>query len=180
MATIIRDKPEVGLEDIEWPVPELIDCQVELVGQLSDAIAANLLIIMGGFATERKLGLVNGAQGSYQIFADDPKKFRVPDVSFTHRERLPETGPAEGHGRIAPDLTVEVISPNDLAMDVSIKVMEFLGAGVRLVWVVTPFLRDVQVYRAGGRRSLLEASDTLDGEDVLPGFHCLVEELFKV
>jgi Uma2 family endonuclease len=180
MAAITRDRFREVLEGIEWTVPELIDCQVELIGQHSDAIAANILIILGGFAKERNLGLINGAQGSYQIFPDDPKKFRVPEVSFTRRERPPETGPADGHGKIAPDLMVEVISPNDLAVEVSLKVQDFLGAGVRLVWVVNPFLRDVQVYRAGGRPSFLQASDTLDGEDVLPGFHCLVEELFKV
>jgi Uma2 family endonuclease len=183
MATITRYEPEDLLQITDRPMPELIDGQLverEPMGQLSDAVAANVLLIVGGFIKERKLGLINGAQGSYQIFADDPKKVRIPDVSFTQRERLPESGPAEGHSRIAPDLIVEVISPNDLAMEVSIKVMDFLGAGVRLVWVVNPFLRDVQVYRANGRRLLLEASDTLDGEDILPGFQCLIEELFKI
>ena len=180
MATITRYKTEDVLEDIDWPVPELIDCQVELMGQLSDAVAANILIIVGSFAKERNLGLINGAQGSYQIFPDDPKKFRVPDVSFTSRHRLPVEGPAEGHGKVAPDLVVEVISPNDLFVEVSIKVQDFRAAGVRLIWVVNPYSRDVQVYRVNGGWSFLRESETLDGEDILPGFQCLVEELFKI
>jgi Uma2 family endonuclease len=165
-------------------MPELIDGQLverEPMGQHSDAVAARVLRIVGYFVDEHRLGLVNGAQGSYQIFPDDPKKVRIPDVSFTRRQRLPEQGPSEGHGKIAPDLVVEVISPNDDAVEVSHKVHDFLAAGVRLIWVVNPYhLLDVQVYRANRPGSILKTNETLDGEDVLPGFQCLVEELFKV
>ena len=183
MATITRYEPEDLLEITDRPMPELIDGQLverEPMGQLSDAVAANVLRLVGNFVDGQQLGLVNGAQGSYQIFPDDPKKVRIPDVSFTRRERLPESGPAEGHGRIAPDLVVEVISPNDLAAEVFIKVEDFLGAGVPLIWVVNPPSRNVQVIRVNGEGSFLGVGDTLDGEDVLPGFQCLVEELFKI
>ena len=63
---------------------------------------------------------MNGAQGSYQAFPDDPDKVRIPDVSFTRRERLPIDGPAEGHARVAPDLVVEdepMSTPLDLPED---------------------------------------------------------------
>jgi Uma2 family endonuclease len=183
MATITRREPEDLLQITDRPMPELIDGQLverEPTGQLSDAVAANVLYLLKDFIRKHDLGLVNGAQGSYQIFADDPKKVRIPDVSFTRRERLPESGPADGHSKIAPDLTVEVISPNDLAVEVSIKVQDFLAAGVRLIWVVNPYSRDVRVYRVNGGWSFLRASETLDGEDILPGFRCSVEELFKV
>ena len=183
MATTTRYKPEDLLEITDRPMPELIDGQLverEPMGQLSDAVAANVLLIVGGFVKGRQLGLINGARGSYQIFPDDPDKVRIPDVSFTSRQRLPDRGADDGHGKIAPDLVVEVISPNDRAVDVSIKVQDFLAAGVRLVWVVNPYSRDVQVYRANRPWSFLQASDTLDGEDVLPGFQCQIEALFKV
>ena len=65
------------------------------------------------FVREHGLGLVNGAQGSYQAFPDDPDKVRIPYVSFTRRDRLPNDRPSKGHGRVAPDLVVEVTSPND-------------------------------------------------------------------
>jgi Uma2 family endonuclease len=183
MATITRYEPEDLLQITDRPMPELIDGQPverEPMGQLSDAVAARVLLKVGNYVNDHRLGLINGAQGSYQIFPDDPKKVRIPDVSFTRRERLPETGADDGHGKVTPDLTVEVISPNDLAVEVSIKVQDFLGAGVPLIWVVNPYSRDVQVYRAKGGWSILRASDMLDGEDILPGFQCLVEELFKV
>src|SRR5207253_2879695 len=98
----------------------LIDGQLverEPMGRKSDAVAFRIGRLIGNFVDEHRLGVMNGAQGSYQIFPDDPKKVRIPDVSFTHRERIPKEGVEEGHGKIAPDLVVEVISPNDLAVD---------------------------------------------------------------
>src|SRR5512135_1254495 len=183
MATTTRYKPEDLLEITDRPMPELIDGQLverEPMGQLSDAVAFRVGRMVGNFVDEHRLGLMNCAQGSYQIFPDDPDKVRIPDVSFTSRQRLPDRGADDGHGKVAPDLVVEVISPNDRAVDVSIKVQDFLAAGVRLVWVVNPYSRDVQVYRANRPWSFLQTSDTLDGEDVLPGFRCQIEALFKV
>jgi Uma2 family endonuclease len=122
---------------------------------------------------------VNGSQGGYRIFADDPLKVRIPDVSFTRRDRLPGGKPEPGHGRVAPDLAVEVLSPNDLASDVQVKVLDYLGAGVALVWVVDPPSRSVWVYRPDGSGEFLQEQATLDGGSVLPGFACPVAAIFE-
>lgn len=63
--------------------------------------------------------------------------------------------------------------------DVEGKVDEYLRAGVSLVWVIDPLTRTVRVHRADGRLTDLRADDALDGEDVLPGFRCLVRDLFR-
>jgi Uma2 family endonuclease len=89
----------------------------------------------------------------------------------------PEEEP-QGHCRIAPDLVAEVVSPNDLIYEVAARVAEYLGAGVRLVWVVNPADRTVQVHRQGGTGTILREADELAGEEVLPGFRCQVGELF--
>jgi Uma2 family endonuclease len=119
------------------------------------------------------------ADASYQCFADDPTKVRKPDVSFIQASRLPASERPTGHCQIAPDLAVEVVSPNDLFEDVSRKVEEYLAAGVRLVWVIDPKAERVFIYRQDGSATILTNKDSLDGEDVVPGFLCAIADLFK-
>jgi Uma2 family endonuclease len=83
-----------------------------------------------------------------------------------------------GHVRIAPDLAVEVVSPNDLFYDVRQKVGEYIAAGVRLVWVVNPDKREIDVYRANGTYQLVQHGDVLSGEDVLTGFSVPLAQIF--
>jgi Uma2 family endonuclease len=122
---------------------------------------------------------VAGSEASYQCFPNNPNRVRRPAVSFIRIGRLTAGEEPEGHCRIAPDLAVEVVSPNDLYSEVEEKVVEYLGAGVRLVWVINPPTRTVRVHRADGTGADLGALDELDGEDVLPGFHCKIEDLFR-
>lgn len=127
-------------------------------------------------------GFLFGADAGYQCFPDAPGKVRKPDVSFIRTGRLPGGKAPLGHCPIAPDLAVEVISPKDLAYEIEEKVAEYLAAGVPLVWVVHPPTKTVRVHRSRssprGSVSELNESDSLDGEDVLPGFSCAVKELF--
>jgi Uma2 family endonuclease len=58
------------------------------------------------------------------------------------------------------------------------KVQEYLRAGTRLVWVFHPRTKTVMVYRANGEVLLIQGQEELSGEEVLPGFHCRVHELF--
>jgi Uma2 family endonuclease len=94
------------------------------------------------------------------------------------RGRLIPDEPPEGYITIAPDLVVEVVSPNDLYYEVDRKVEEYLDAGVQLVWVINPDTRSVQVYVPGSGVTRLDDSQELTGRDVLPGFACRVGDLF--
>jgi Uma2 family endonuclease len=85
-----------------------------------------------------------------------------------------EQATTEGHCPIAPDLAVEVVSPNDTAYEIDEKVREFLDAGVPLVWVVNPEQRTVEIHRANGFGTILRENDEISGEDVIPGFRCRV------
>ena len=182
MATVTQTRytPEDLLFIEDRPMPELVDGQLleREMGQKADSIAATCLYFVLHFVRQHNLGLVNGAQGSYQVFPDDPNKVRIPDVSFTRRERLSKDGPAEGHGRVAPDLVVEVNSPNDTGDYIESKINDFLAAGIPLIWVAYPETKTVLVHRKDGTAQRLQVGDTLDGEDVLPGFRCDVAALF--
>ncbi len=89
------------------------------------------------------------------------------------------TPPQEGYPDIAPDLVVEVLSPHDLFSKVLRKVHQYLKAGVLMIWVVVPEDRSVTVYRPGQETVIIEETEVLKGADLLPGFECLVSELFS-
>jgi Uma2 family endonuclease len=150
------------------------------MGWKSSRIGGRVVQLLLNHCDAHGLGWVAGADASYQCFPDAPNKVRKPDASFIRLERIPADKEPEGHCRIAPDLAVEVTSSNDLYEAVENKVVEYLTAGVRLVWVVHPPTRTVRVHRADGTISTLRETDELSGEDVVPGFRCRVSELFAV
>lgn len=162
--------------------------QFELVGgQLvernmsheSSWIAGELLRRLANHCEATNAGFAFPADASYQCFPDDPGKVRRPDVSFMRMELVQRHGMPPGHSRVAPDLAVEVVSPNDLAEAVSEKVVEYISAGVRLVWVIDPVTRQVFVHHPDSRGVILSADDELHGENVVPGFRCRVGDLFQ-
>lgn len=148
------------------------------MGALSSFVGGRLLYLISLFLERNPAGWLWPADAGYQCFSDSPKKIRKPDVSFIRRGRLPGEQIPAGHIAIAPDLAVEVLSPNDLDYETDEKVEEYLGAGVRLVWVISPEARTVLIYRADGSINGLREQDELSGEDVLPGFRCRVGDIF--
>jgi len=107
-----------------------------------------------------------------------PDTVRAPDVSFLSTQHLPAAD-QQGFVPGAPDLAVEIVSPGEKDSDVQDKVMDYLTHGVRLVWVVRPEQRTVTVYRPDGTARLLRETDTLEGENVLPGFTLPLQVLFS-
>jgi len=104
---------------------------------------------------------------------------RSPDLAFVRAERIPAGGFPRGFIRLAPDLAVEVLSPNETASELAEKVADYLGAGTPLLWVIDPATRLVTVTAADAPTRVLRESDTLDGGVVLPGFSMPVADLFE-
>jgi Uma2 family endonuclease len=132
--------------------------------------------LLDRFVEGPKLGTVLANDTGF-ITERDPDTVRGADISYWSRERLPIV-PA-GYIEVVPDLAVEVVSPNDHYSRVQKKVRHYLARGVRLIWVVDPEDRSVTVYRSGQQATILGETDTLSGEDVLPGFSCRVADLFE-
>ncbi len=139
-------------------------------------IAARLARVVGNHVDRHGLGSVLAAETGFAL-ARDPDTVRAPDVAFVSHARLPDTRPT-GFAEFAPDLAVEVLSPGDRPGDVLGKVADWLDAGSAMVWVVDPSSRHVRVYRKDGSESIVEQTDSLSGEDVLPGFACGCEMIF--
>jgi Uma2 family endonuclease len=134
------------------------------------ARSARLTVRVGTFVERHGLGQVFAQDTGFKI-ETDPDTVRAPDVAFIASERLAGV-PEEGYAEIAPDWVAEILSPGDRPGAVLEKVGQWLGAGVRLVWVVDPARREARVYRADGTVSIAGSDDDLEGEDVLPGFRC--------
>jgi Uma2 family endonuclease len=132
--------------------------------------------ILDQFVRTRGLGQVVGETGV--ITERDPDSVRGPDAAYWSKERLPLDAEPEVYPDVAADLCVEVRSPDESRKQIEEKVREYLACGVRLVWYVDPSKQTVTVYRPGQAEQVLTATDTLSGEDVLPGFTCPVADLF--
>jgi Uma2 family endonuclease len=149
------------------------------MGAKSSLAATNLLGLVWHFVRSNHLGLVFQADCGYQVFAEEPGRVRFADGSFIRHGKLSEDRVPQGHCRVAPDLVIEAVSPNDTAYEVEEKIAQWLGAGVRLVWVLYPETQRLQVHRADGTVSKLQLAEPLSGEDVLPGFQCQLTEVFQ-
>lgn len=137
-------------------------------------VVVTLAAIMKEYVQARNLGRVLAETGF--VLATNPDTVRGPDISFVRRERVPDPIP-RGLARFSPDLAVEVLSPDDRPGKVLEKVADYLSAGTQLIWVVDPDRRQARVYRADGTMVTVSENEPLSGEDVLPGFTCVLSEV---
>lgn len=129
------------------------------------------------FVLAHQIGEVFGAKTGFLLEADTDTA-RAPDGAFVSRERAQAAGRMTGYWPGAPDLAIEVISPNDLYTEVEEKVAMWLAHDTRMVIVVNPRGRTVAAHRSATEVRHLTADDVLDGEDVVPGWSVPVKELF--
>ncbi|HEX7050192.1 MAG TPA: Uma2 family endonuclease [Longimicrobiales bacterium] len=107
----------------------------------------------------------------------DRERMRGPDVAYIRRERTLGAGP-ERPFRGVPDLAVEIDLTSAKKPGGQQRVVDYLEAGVRLVWVVDPRSRTATAYRPDGSARLVRPDEALEGEDVVPGFRLPLAELF--
>ena len=77
-----------------------------------------------------------------------------------------------------PDLAVKIKSPTDTITEMRETAAYYVANGSRLVWLVYPNYRLVEVYRPEADVEILGEDDTLTGGDVLPGFALPVRAIF--
>lgn len=140
-------------------------------------IASRIDRRLGTYVEAHDLGEVLTAEAGF-VMQRDPDHVRAPDVAFIAREHLPAEEEWDDYGERAPDLAVEVISPDDKVKDIQTKVAEYFAAGAQLLWLVYPWARQVMVYRSPTDVQVLTEEDELDGGDVLPGFTCPLAAIF--
>ena len=141
-------------------------------------ICSILMILLGGYVRLQKLGAMFDSSTAFKMKSGNK---RSPDISFMAKERLQglEDLP-DGFLEGAPDLAVEILSPSNTVEEIHNKIVEYFENGAKLVWVIHPKEQYVLVYRsAQSPDRLLKSTDSLDGEDIVPGFILPIADLFQ-
>jgi Uma2 family endonuclease len=157
-------------------VVELINGRIveEVTTEEHGIIAAN---IVGELRIWKKSHNIKGyysVETSVEL-ADDDKNFRQPDVCFRFTDEAAST---KSTLDTVPDFCAEVRSPTNSPKELREKAEYFIANGARLVWLVHPRSRAVEVYYADGSYDIFTEENVLSGGDVLPGFEMLVRDIF--
>jgi Uma2 family endonuclease len=147
-------------------------------GALHGYVCSILVMALMNYILPRKLGIILDSSTAFTMQNGNK---RSPDISFVSKanlqglEQLPD-----GFLVGAPDLAIEVLSPNNTIAEIHQKLVEYFENGSRLVWVINLKQHYVLVYRSAQEPDrLLKQSDMLDGEDVIAGFTMPLSELFQ-
>ena len=81
-------------------------------------------------------------------------------------------------GQLAPDLTIEILSPGQTLKNLGTKLSRCVRNGVRLGWLIQPRRSRVFVFRPDRPVETLEPGEVLRGDDVLPEFTLPLSEMF--
>lgn len=172
------EEDALHVESTEDRPCELIDGILieKTVGFDESLLATAIGELLRRFVRPKKLGLVAGEAGILKLVEG---LIQIPDVSYVSVDRLPNgKRPRTQVPNLVPDLAVEVISPSNTAREMQRKLAAYFKAGVRLVWLVYPRKRTVDVYTAPRTKTVLKEDDTLTGGIVLPGLEISLKELF--
>ncbi|MEB3213322.1 MAG: Uma2 family endonuclease [Leptolyngbyaceae bacterium] len=140
----------------------------------------NIGAYLGGllelYVRSHKLGVTCD---SSTAFAMKTGNKRSPDVSFVAKKRLKGLKRLpKGFFEGAPDLAVEILSPDNTIEEIHSKIVEYFANEAQLVWVIHPDEQYVLVYHEPQPDRLLRISDVLSGEEVVPGFEVAIADLF--
>jgi Uma2 family endonuclease len=131
------------------------------------------------FNREHRLGTVLDASTGFWMFN---RNCRAPDISFVTRARMTALGFGPKEKRFfpgAPDLAIEILSPNNTRAEIDARLKDFFSSGARLAWIIDPESESVEVCRSLTDRKLIGSGGFLEGEDLLPGFRYPIADLFK-
>ncbi len=158
---------------------ELIDGRIVAMsptGGKHAIIESILTTELTNFVRVRGIGRVLGGEAGIYT-RRNPDRIRGADIAFVSQERSPASW--EGFLDCAPDLIVEIMSPDNRWEDVQQKIEEYFSIGVHRVWIVEPENRAVRAYRAVNEMLRLSEEDVLRGDGRLEGFEVPVRVLFS-
>ena len=142
-------------------------------------ICSRLLIAIGNFVKQHRLGAVLDSSTGFWMHN---RNCRAPDISFVPRSRLVELGFKPNDRRFfpgAPDLAVEILSPNNTRREIDERLRDFFSSGTRLAWIINPETESVEICHSLSQRKLVGSGGFLEGENLLPGFRYPIADLFK-
>ncbi|MGH9328786.1 MAG: Uma2 family endonuclease [Terriglobia bacterium] len=105
---------------------------------------------------------------------------RRPDVVFIRAERLTGMDLDQSPFPVAPDLAIEIVSKNDRADDLMIKVSQYLRAGAEAVWLLYPKTHVADRYVPGKLEPEVfsaKAGHKFEEPELLPGFSLSLSDI---
>ena len=151
---------------------------VKTMGLKESVLAGILVAWINNYLDKNPIGACAGEQGICRLL---PGLVRAPDVSFISREQLAKVKDQDfTFAPCAPELCVEVWSKGNTRREIDRKIKEYFNDGAKLVWEVFPRKRTGAIYHSPTDMTPVNATATIDGEDVLPGFRFVLEDLFAL
>lgn len=147
-------------------------------GDIHGTVCSWIACLFWDFVRRRRRGRVT-SNDTGLVVERDPDTVRGADVAFfDESRRLDQLSPS--YPTSVPAVVVEVLSPSDRWTNTRVRVQQYLAHGVPLVWVVDPIRQTVTVFRPNELQQVLDETETLTGNGVLPDFSCKVAELFTL
>jgi Uma2 family endonuclease len=159
---------------------ELIDGELREVAPTVNwhgEVEINLGTLLNVHVRAQGLGRVSCGEVLY-VVRRNPDRVRAADIAFIRQDRVPPLEARQHIMEVIPDLVAEILSKHDTIEEISDRIDDWLNAGVRMLWIVDPFRRTVTIYQPGHDPVLLSERTTLQGDPVVPEFHCPVAEIF--
>jgi Uma2 family endonuclease len=152
--------------------------EVQPPGEFHGVLCALITHLLCNYVIQRGKGYVC-SNDTGLLIKRKPGTVRGPDIMLFDESR-PLHELSRKFAERVPKLVVEVLSPNDQPGKINRRVSQFLKRGVPLVWLVDPETRTVTVYRPGREHYVVQETEELTGEDVLPKLRYRVADLFAL
>ena len=145
-------------------------------GAIHGVIGYRIGLRLGVYVENLRLGTVFGIDTGFRLAEDH---VLAPDGAFVSESRIPASGLPEGFFPGAPDLAIEVISPSEREPHISQKVDDYLHYGCKMVILIRPRTRQIEVHTPNQDVQILETGDVLDGGDAVPGWQLPIADIFE-
>jgi Uma2 family endonuclease len=137
-----------------------------------------LVWLLKTFVERRKLGgRVIGSE--FIVRLSSQRRLRTPDTLYVSSSREHLIGPTRLEG--APDLAIEIVSPESQSRDRREKFLEYEKAGVREYWIVDPLSQTLEFYALGpmGSYASIQPLDGKVHSNAIPGLYLRPEWLWQ-
>jgi Uma2 family endonuclease len=176
------DLLKLGAQGLRFEVINGEIVEMSPVGIRHAIVAGNAYDVLKPHVTTNKLGYVFMDSLIYVLDVDPVtgvRKTRIPDTSFVRKGRLPKDFDLSRPFPGAPDLAIEVVSPDETADDLLSKIRDYFAYGTEQVWVLYPNPRELHQHIRGEKGNhVYTKEDTISGGSLLPGLTIAIKDLF--
>jgi Uma2 family endonuclease len=142
-------------------------------------IAGRIYLRLANHVEQHRLGETYAAETGFRI-SSAPDTVRAPDAAFVSHSSLSKVEATSGYLSLAPDLVVEVVSPNDSYSGVEAKAHGWLKAGTKIVLVADPANTSIAVYENESEIRVFRPGESYDAGKVCGGWKLSVSDAFNL